>query len=61
LGYSVGIGFDQWDDTEKLRIEEGNMTVVEENMIFHMLPYIIIESWGSVCFSDTVVVGRDET
>ncbi|MFD1706239.1 M24 family metallopeptidase [Siminovitchia sediminis] len=52
-GYSVGIGFTSWRDG--ISIKEGEKTVLKENMVFHILPYLTDFKTG-VAVSEMIVV-----
>lgn len=57
-GYSIGICYPPgWNETHIMNLNPDGRTVLEPNMVFHVVPSLIIpEMNGHVGFSDTVVV-----
>lgn len=56
-GYMVGIGFPpSWVGGSVLGIRRGGDLVVREGMVFHVLSWLLGQSPGDYCVSDTVVV-----
>jgi Xaa-Pro dipeptidase len=53
MGYSVGIGFTKWLDGFSIRPHEE--TVLEENMVLHVIPFLSTGS-EAVALSETVLV-----
>lgn len=60
-GYSIGVAYPPgWNESHIMNLHPGDPTVLEENMVFHLVPSLIIEEMsGHVGFSDTVVVTAD--
>lgn len=60
-GYSIGVAYPPgWNESHIMNLHPGDETVLEENMVFHLVPSLIIEEMsGHVGFSDTVVVTAD--
>lgn len=60
-GYSIGVAYPPgWNESHIMNLHPGDPTVLEENMVFHLVPSLIIEELqGHVGFSDTVVVTAD--
>jgi len=60
-GYSIGIAFPpSWDEGYMLGLKQGDPTVLEEGMTFHLIPWM----WGvdgnkTVGISDTIHVTKD--
>ena len=52
-GYSVGVGFTSWRDG--ISIKEGEKTILKENMVFHILPYLTDFKTG-VAVSEMIVI-----
>lgn len=57
-GYSIGVCYPPgWNECHIMQLCPGDKTVLEPNMVFHLVPSIIIQEMnGHVGFSDTVVV-----
>lgn len=57
-GYSIGVAYPPgWNESHIMNLHPGDPTVLEPNMVFHLVPSLIIhEMNGHVGFSDTVVV-----
>lgn len=60
-GYSIGVAYPPgWNESHIMNLHPGDPTVLEPNMVFHLVPSLIIhEIQGHVGFSDTVVVTED--
>jgi Xaa-Pro dipeptidase len=56
-GYSIGIGFPpDWGEGRIMSINEGDPTVLEPGMCFHLIPDLKVTGQGGVVFSEAVVV-----
>jgi len=57
-GYSIGVCYPPgWNESHIMNLHPGDATVLVPNMVFHIVPSLIIpEMSGHVGFSDTVVV-----
>jgi Xaa-Pro dipeptidase len=57
-GYSIGVCYPPgWNESHIMNLHPGDPTVLVPNMVFHLVPSLIIpEMNGHVGFSDTVVV-----
>ncbi|HVR08569.1 MAG TPA: Xaa-Pro peptidase family protein [Thermoanaerobaculia bacterium] len=57
-GYSIGVCYPPgWNESHIMNLHPGDDTVLEPNMVFHLVPSLIIpEMNGHVGFSDTVLV-----
>jgi len=57
-GYSIGVCYPPgWNESHIMNLHPGDDTVLAPNMVFHLVPSLIIpEMNGHVGFSDTVVV-----
>jgi Xaa-Pro dipeptidase len=56
-GYSIGIGFPpDWGEGRIMSINEGDPTVLEAGMCFHLIPDLKATGEGGVVFSEAVVV-----
>jgi Xaa-Pro dipeptidase len=57
-GYSIGVAYPPgWNESHIMNLHPGDETVLQKNMVFHLVPSLIIhEMNGHVGFSDTVVV-----
>ena len=56
-GYSIGIGFPpDWGEGRIMSINEGDPTVLESGMCFHLIPDLKATGEGGVVFSEAVVV-----
>jgi Xaa-Pro dipeptidase len=57
-GYSIGVCYPPgWNESHIMNLHPGDDTVLRPNMVFHLVPSLIIpEMNGHVGFSDTVVV-----
>ena len=57
-GYSIGVCYPPgWNESHIMNLHPGDDTVLVPNMVFHLVPSLIIpEMCGHVGFSDTVVV-----
>jgi Xaa-Pro dipeptidase len=55
-GYSIGMGFPHWGEGHILSIREGDATPIETGMVFHIVPYLMIEGEVGLAVSETVVV-----
>lgn len=60
-GYSIGICYPPgWNESHIMNLHPGDETLLEANMVFHLVPSLIVpELQGHVGFSDTVVVTDD--
>ena len=60
-GYSIGVCYPPgWNESHIMNLHPGDDTVLVPNMVFHLVPSLIIpEMNGHVGFSDTVVVTED--
>ena len=60
-GYSIGVCYPPgWNESHIMNLHPGDSTVLQPNMVFHLVPSLIIpEMQGHVGFSDTVVVTED--
>ncbi|HYL04716.1 MAG TPA: Xaa-Pro peptidase family protein, partial [Thermoanaerobaculia bacterium] len=60
-GYSIGVCYPPgWNESHIMNLHPGDDTVLRPNMVFHLVPSLIIpEMNGHVGFSDTVVVTED--
>jgi Xaa-Pro dipeptidase len=60
-GYSIGVCYPPgWNESHIMNLHPGDDTVLQANMVFHLVPSLIIpEMNGHVGFSDTVVVTDD--
>lgn len=60
-GYSIGVCYPPgWNESHIMNLHPGDSTVLQPNMVFHLVPSLIIpEMQGHVGFSDTVVVTAD--
>ena len=57
LGYSIGIGFPpDWGEGRTQSINQGDDTVLEPGMVFHMVANLRVAGEGSVIFSETAAV-----
>ncbi|HEX4954545.1 MAG TPA: Xaa-Pro peptidase family protein [Thermoanaerobaculia bacterium] len=57
-GYSIGVAYPPgWNECHIMNLHPGDPTVLVPNMVFHLVPSLIIpEIQGHVGFSDTVLV-----
>jgi Xaa-Pro dipeptidase len=56
-GYSIGIGVPpDWGEGRLMSINEGDPTVLEPGMCFHLIPDLKVVHQGGVVFSESVVV-----
>jgi Xaa-Pro dipeptidase len=56
-GYSVGIGFPpDWSEGRTLAIKQGDPTILQANMTFHLLSNLWYEDKSLVSFSETIRV-----
>ncbi len=57
-GYSIGVCYPPgWNETYVMSLHPGSETLLEPNMVFHIVPSLIVpELTGHVGFSETVVV-----
>ncbi|MGI9488254.1 MAG: M24 family metallopeptidase [Geminicoccaceae bacterium] len=57
-GYSIGLAYPPgWNESHIMNLHPGDPTVLQPNMVFHLVPSLIIhEMQGHVGFSDTVLV-----
>jgi Xaa-Pro dipeptidase len=57
-GYSIGVCYPPgWNESHIMNLHPGDDTVLEPNMVFHLVPSLIVpELNGHVGFSETVVV-----
>jgi Xaa-Pro dipeptidase len=60
-GYSIGVAYPPgWNESHIMNLHPGDPTVLVPNMVFHLVPSLIIpEMCGHVGFSETVVVIED--
>jgi len=60
-GYSIGVCYPPgWNESHIMNLHPGDQTVLVPNMVFHVVPSLMIpEIQGHVGFSDTVVVTED--
>lgn len=60
-GYSIGVCYPPgWNESHIMNLHPGDDTVLVPNMVFHVVPSLMIpEIQGHVGFSDTVVVTED--
>ena len=60
-GYSIGVAYPPgWNESHIMNLHPGDPTALVPNMVFHLVPSLIIpEMCGHVGFSDTVVVTAD--
>ena len=59
-GYSVGIAFaPDWGEGHILSIQPGERRYLEENMTFHLIPWLQVPGIAGVGISETVLVQRD--
>jgi Xaa-Pro dipeptidase len=56
-GYSIGMGFPHWGEGHTLSLREDDPTPIEAGMVFHIVPYLMIEGEVGVAVSETVIVG----
>lgn len=58
-GYSIGIAFaPSWDEGQILSLNRGDHTPLEENMVFHLIPWLQLPKEKlAMPLSETVVVG----
>jgi Xaa-Pro dipeptidase len=60
-GYSVGIAFaPDWGEGHILSIQPGEQRYLEENMVFHLIPWLQVPGIAGVGISETVLVTRDD-
>jgi Xaa-Pro dipeptidase len=59
-GYSIGVCYPPgWNESHIMNLHPGDETVLRRNMVFHLVPSLIVpELNGHVGFSETVVVGE---
>jgi Xaa-Pro dipeptidase len=55
-GYSIGMGFPHWGEGHVLSIREDDPTPIEAGMVFHVVPYLMIEGEVGLAVSETVIV-----
>lgn len=60
-GYSIGVCYPPgWNESHIMNLHPGDPTVLRPNMVFHLVPSLIVpELQGHVGFSETVVVTED--
>lgn len=59
-GYSVGIAFaPDWGEGHILSIQSGEQRYLEENMTFHLIPWLQVPGVAGVGISETVLVTRE--
>lgn len=60
-GYSIGIAFPpSWDEGYIISLKQGESTVLEEGMTFHLIPWMwAVEGNKTVGISDTVMITAD--
>ena len=59
-GYSIGICYPPgWNETHVFNLKPGDERVIQENMVFHLVPHVDIAGVGTVGLSETVLVTRD--
>jgi Xaa-Pro dipeptidase len=59
-GYSVGIAFaPDWGEGHILSIQPGEQRYLEENMTFHLIPWLQVPGIAGVGISETVLVQRE--
>jgi Xaa-Pro dipeptidase len=57
-GYSMGMGFASWSEGHILSIREADPTVIEAGMVFHIVPFLMIDGEVGISISETVIVGE---
>lgn len=59
-GYSIGVCYPPgWNESHIMNLHPGDETVLQPNMVFHLVPSLIVpELNGHVGFSETVVVSE---
>lgn len=55
-GYSIGMGFASWSEGHILSIREGDPTAIEAGMVFHIVPYLMIDREVGIAVSETAIV-----
>ena len=55
-GYSIGMGFASWSEGHILSIREEDPTPIEAGMVFHIVPYLMIDGEVGIAVSETVIV-----
>lgn len=56
-GYSIGIGFyTDWGESEYFQIKPSSDKLLEENMVIHLMPWLIVDEKGGIGMSETVLV-----
>jgi len=61
-GYSIGIEFLVWIERGAVTLDRGVKEALQPNMVFHLVPLVLIPGVGGIGFSETVLVterGRD--
>jgi Xaa-Pro dipeptidase len=55
-GYSMGMGFQSWSEGHVLSIREEDPTVIEAGMVFHIVPFLMIDGEVGIAVSETAIV-----
>ena len=55
-GYSMGMGFASWSEGHILSIREEDPSVIEAGMVFHIVPFLMIDGEVGISVSETVIV-----
>jgi Xaa-Pro dipeptidase len=55
-GYSMGMGFASWSEGHILSIREEDPTVIEAGMVFHIVPFLMIDGEVGISVSETLIV-----
>ena len=59
-GYSVGVAFaPDWGEGHILSLQPGEHHYLEENMVFHLIPWLQVPGLAGVGISETVLVTRE--
>ena len=60
-GYSIGIAFPpSWDEGYIMSLKQGDFTILEEGMTFHLIPWMWGVDGDKTCgISDTILVTED--
>jgi Xaa-Pro dipeptidase len=54
----MGMGFASWSEGHILSIREADPTVIEAGMVFHIVPFLMIDGEVGISISETVIVGE---
>ncbi len=61
-GYSIGVCYPPgWNETHVFNLKPGDEREVKANMVFHLVPHVIVQDLGTVGLSETVLVAAEET